>query len=69
MPAAEDKLRLLLRNHILMKMPNVVLTPHIAFFSEEALRRIVDCTIENIRSWLDGQPANVVNSPRATPSH
>ena len=69
MPAAEDKLRLLLRNHILMKMPNVVLTPHIAFFSEEALRRIVDCTIDNIRSWLDGRPANVVNSPRATASH
>ena len=64
MPTAEDKLRLLLRNHILMKMPNVVLTPHIAFFSEEALQRIVDCTIDNIRRWLEGQPANVVNSPR-----
>lgn len=64
MPTAEDKLRLLLRNHILMKMPNVVLTPHIAFFSEEALQRIVDCTIDNIRRWLGGQPVNVVNSPR-----
>lgn len=65
MPTAEDKLRLLLRNHILMKMHNVVLTPHIAFFSEEALQRIVDCTIDNIRSWLGGRPTNVVNSPRA----
>lgn len=40
------------RNNRLFKMDNVVFTPHNAFNSREALVRIVDTTIENIRLFL-----------------
>lgn len=60
MPEAEDKLRALLRQHILARRENVVLTPHIAFYSTEALHRIMDETADNIRKFLAGQPRNVV---------
>lgn len=56
----EKELKTMLRNHILMKMPNVLLTPHNAFNSEEALARILDTTIENIRSFAEGAPTNLV---------
>ncbi|MGB6838438.1 MAG: hydroxyacid dehydrogenase [Dehalococcoidia bacterium] len=61
---AEDKLRVLLQNHILMHRSNVVITPHIGFFSEEALQRIIDVTVSNVRNWLRGHPENVVNDPQ-----
>jgi len=61
--AAEDTLRTLLQNHILMRRPNVVITPHIAFFSQEALERIVATSIDCVRGWLEGRPLNVVNRP------
>lgn len=44
----------------LMKREDVIFTPHIAFYSEEALRRIIDTTLLNIRSWKDEQAVNVV---------
>ncbi len=46
----KDKAHLnkILEEHMLMKMDNVVVTPHNAFNSNEALQRIMDTTIENI---------------------
>lgn len=64
--AAEDKLRVLLRNHILMRRHDVVITPHIGFFSREALSRIIDETLSNIEAWLKGEPRNVVTPVRRT---
>lgn len=60
-PAAEDKLRMVLRQHVLLRREDVVITPHIAFNSWEALERIVDTTITNIRAFLAGAPQDVVN--------
>lgn len=57
---AEEQLRAAMRLHLLQRRENVVLTPHIAFNSHEAVRRIIDTTISNIRAFVDGQPANVV---------
>lgn len=54
------ELRTMLQNHILMKMPNVLITPHIAFNSQEALQRILNTTLENIRGFLAGRPVNLV---------
>lgn len=42
----------------LLKMPNVVFTPHNAFNSKEALVRILDTTVENINSIE--KPINLV---------
>jgi len=44
----------------LVERDNVIVTPHMAFYSEEALRRILDTTIENILAFERGQPRNVV---------
>lgn len=57
----ERDLKVVLENNILMKMPNVLITPHNAFNSEEALRRILDITIQNIKSFIKGAPINVVS--------
>jgi D-lactate dehydrogenase len=46
---------------LVVKHPDkVVFTPHIAFYSQEALERILDTTIENIKSFEAGQPENVI---------
>jgi D-lactate dehydrogenase len=50
----------LVRNHIILRRDNVVFTPHIAFFSQEALERILDTTIENIQGYINKKPINVV---------
>ncbi|MGB3632474.1 MAG: NAD(P)-dependent oxidoreductase, partial [Rubrobacteraceae bacterium] len=57
---AEGKLKLIVRAHRLQRRPDVVITPHIGFNSEEALRRILDTTAENVRSFLEGDPSNLV---------
>ncbi len=56
----EAGLRNLLADDVLMKMLNVIVTPHNAFNTDEALGRILDTTIENIKAWVDGKPINVV---------
>ena len=48
------------QNHILMKMPNVLITPHNAFNSKEAIQRILMTTIENIKRFLEGKAINLV---------
>jgi D-lactate dehydrogenase len=57
---AQDKLRTLLLNHSLLNRDNVVITPHIAFNSREAVQRILDTTVDNLRAFLAGQPQNMV---------
>jgi D-lactate dehydrogenase len=50
----------LLRNYRLVRRENVVITPHMAFFSAEAQQRILDTTIANIEAFLQAAPQNVV---------
>ncbi len=56
----KQKLATALRNHILLHRENVVITPHIAFDSKEALQRILDTTVTNIAGFLSGAPINLV---------
>lgn len=44
----------------LLERDNVIITPHMGFYSVEALRRILDTTIENILAFERGEPQNVV---------
>lgn len=55
----EDKCdpQIILEDHMLMQRDDVLITPHNAFNSKEALQRIVDTTIENIED-----SSNVVNN-------
>lgn len=48
-------------NHKLLDMPNVVVTPHIAFDTEEAVYRILQTTMTNINSYVHGKIVNKVN--------
>ena len=42
-------------------LPNLLVTPHIAWASREARARLIELTAANIRAFLAGAPANVVN--------
>jgi len=50
----------LVKGHILLSKENVVFTPHIAFYSQEALERILEITVQNILTFSSGNPQNVV---------
>lgn len=56
----QHDLRDLVANHILLRLPNVVITPHSAFNTREAVHRIAATTLANIRAYLAGQPCNLV---------
>lgn len=58
----ECDLKTVLEDHLLLKHPRVFVTPHNAFNSEEALKRIVGTTIANVTSFLGGRPQNVVRT-------
>ena len=45
----------------LLTAQNCLITPHIAWAAREARQRILDTTVSNIQSFLDGEPKNVVN--------
>ncbi len=53
-------LKTALENHILINQSNVIITPHNAFNSREALTRILDTTIDNIRAYSKGKPINLI---------
>ena len=46
--------------HELLDMPNVIMTPHMAFNTKEAKREITDTTCANILATIAGQPVNLV---------
>ncbi|MSU60412.1 MAG: hydroxyacid dehydrogenase [Candidatus Staskawiczbacteria bacterium] len=53
-------IKTMLQNHILMDRKNVIITPHNAFNSREALERILETTVENIKGFIKDKPVNVV---------
>lgn len=57
--SSEEKLKTVLYDYMLIRMPNVLITPHIAFNSKEALARIVNTTIENIHGFVSRKPINL----------
>ena len=60
-PERLAEIRQLTENERLLSKPNVVFTPHIAFNSEEAVRRIDEVTVRNILAFARGEPMNVVS--------
>jgi len=49
-----------LLNHVLLTKENVLVTPHNAFNSTEALERILEVTAENITAFLQQKPINQI---------
>ena len=58
---AEHNIKTILANHVLINLPNVVITPHNAFNSAEALHRILDASVDSIKGFLEGAPPNAVS--------
>ena len=48
-------------DNVLLKAKNCIITPHISWATQDARKRIMNTTAENIKSVLDGAPVNVVN--------
>ncbi len=48
------------RENPLMKAPNCFITPHIGWATLEARQRLMEITLENIRSYQEGSPVHVV---------
>ena len=49
-----------LLNHVLLTKENVIITPHNAFNSSEALQEILETTISNITAFVAGKPIHRV---------
>ena len=46
----------------LYSLENCIITPHIAWATKEARIRLMQIAVENLKSFIDGKPINVVNS-------
>lgn len=44
----------------LLSTPNCIITPHIAWASLEARRRLMGIAVENVAAFLEGRPVNLV---------
>ncbi len=55
-----DELKSVLYDYILLRHPKVVVTPHNAFNSKEALDRIAEVSVENIKGLLSNRASNKV---------
>lgn len=56
----EESLKTTLENHYLIEHPRAIITPHNAFNTEEAIKRILDTTIENILAFSHGEKKNLI---------
>lgn len=57
-----EKIKNTLYNNILIDHPNTIVTPHNAFNTTEALQRIIDCTVDNIKCFIKGDIKNDVTN-------
>ena len=55
-----QKVQTTLKNHVLLHRENVIYTPHMAFYSYEAVQRILETTAGNIENFLKGCPQNQI---------
>ena len=60
-PPSPEQLRELVAANVLIRQPNVVVTPHIAYDTQEALHRILATTLANIDAFAGGKPTNLVD--------
>ena len=58
--ADKERMRTLVENHNLLGRENVIVTPHLAFYTEEAVKRIMDTTIKNINGHIKNRYVNKI---------
>ena len=47
----------------LLRAPNCIITPHVAWVPKETRQRLLDFAVENLRCYLAGRPINVIGGP------
>lgn len=57
-----ERLRQAVLNNALLRRSDLVITPHMAFDSEEAVERILATTVENIQGFRTGAPQNLIHT-------
>lgn len=60
----KEGFKTILESHALVHDKRVVATPHMAFFSKEAVEDILRTTAENITGFASGAPRNVVGAAK-----
>jgi len=50
------------KNNPLLSAKNCLITPHISWATMDARERLMDIAIKNVKSFMDGEPSNVVNN-------
>lgn len=58
--ASSNNFKTLFEDHVLMHLPQVTITPHMAFLTKEAVQEIGSVTKKNIVAFRDGAPVNLV---------
>ncbi len=48
-------------DNVLLTAKNTIITPHISWATQAARQRIMECVADDIQSFIDGAPINVVN--------
>lgn len=49
----------------ILKLSNVILTPHIAYNTNEAIKRCTTVCVDNVINFFQGNPSNVINKPKS----
>lgn len=55
-----EEYRKILENQMLFNLPNVIVTPHLAFYSKEAQQSILETVVKNINAFVAGSDINLV---------
>jgi len=50
-----------LGNNPLITAPNTIITPHIAWATQAARKRLMHTAVENVKVFLEGTPQNIIN--------
>ncbi|KAG4069375.1 hypothetical protein HA402_012228 [Bradysia odoriphaga] len=45
----------------LITAPNTIITPHIAWATQAARKRLMQTTVDNVKAFLQGAPKNIIN--------
>ena len=59
---SQCQIKTTLLNNIIIDHPNTIVTPHNGFNSTEALERIIDTTVENIKSFIAKKTINEISA-------
>ena len=47
-------------DHPLLRAPNCIVTPHVAWYARAARQRLMDIAVANVRAFVEGRPINTV---------